>query len=446
MKTIKYLAIIIAFLSSFSAQAVCPTQQTTIFFANGVNVDYTEAQKSMVRLYDELKKDARFRTDCVRPDLSYNTNEFFLNDFVQAIIQKTAEKTGVDNFPWDKWLHPENTADWFEAVVQDALFTPARLAIAGGRWIFGDQRDEHILAYQAELALGRKIILASHSQGTINSKEERLIMSPTEKSNVNIVAAAAFSLPEPDGTKYTTIDRDNLTVGGGGIYTTPEPNIFLTIDEHNECFQDIIPSFPFLDCHGFLQTYMRIPRSRDKYVNDIIAALPPPPVTPSGVQYLRLATGNPGIPGDGVFVTATSSVVFSPEPPFSLQGITNGITVSVFPPSDIPIQNLFVQVQFTAQNTPTCSGITGGVSFVSTPLVNGVGGRAAVISQSLLNSLVAFIRTQPDCGTVSLADFSVGQVSVFNLTSNGTVVLSQLDAIAVGIGENVFPTNLTPAP
>ena len=282
MKTVKYLAIIIVFLVSFPALAICPTQQTTIFFANGVNVDREGpdgAEDSRVALKTRVLEKG-VSPECVVFALAYNTNEFFLNDFVQAIIQKTAEKTGVDNFPWGQWLHPESATDWFESVVQDALFTPARITIAGGRWIFGDQRDEHIAAYETELSLGRKIILAAHSQGTINAKEERTIMTPAEQLNVNIVAAAAFSLPEPDETRYTTIDRDNLTVGGGGIYTTPEANIFLTLDEHSECFQDITPSFPFFDCHGFLQTYMRILRSRDKYVADIIALLPA--ATPSG--------------------------------------------------------------------------------------------------------------------------------------------------------------------
>jgi hypothetical protein len=290
MKAVKFLAIMAMIWVSSSVLAACPVQETTIFFANGVDTNYWEAENSRDRLYAELEKDSRFRPDCVRPALAYNTNEPLILDFVEAIIQKTAEETGVDNFPWGKWQRAESTEEWFESFIQDALFTPARTLIAGGRFVFGDQRDEHVLAYQAELQQGRRVILAVHSQGSINAAEERALLSSFEQSGTDIVAAAAFSLPEPDPSRYTTIDRDNLTVSGGGIFTTPEPNIFLDVPDFLLC--DPATPSPFY-CHAFIKSYMSISPSREKYVGDIIALLSsaPPAGNPTTLSGLVRRSG-----------------------------------------------------------------------------------------------------------------------------------------------------------
>ena len=428
MKALKLVVILAIVLMSFSVRAICPVQKTSIFYINGADNEEQDTIDSTDRLHQALKR--KTNPECITVSYAYNQTQEGITDILEAFRQESLEEI----------LTPTNFWEMFERLVpaRPAFSNLMSAAVLANPINLLDteilrQINKHLVKYRLE-PVGNQLLFVGHSAGNYFANEERLAMTETERNRTKIVSVATLANNVAGASgPYTTVFEDRYVSSFAGALV---PNL----NNVGECTDDWA-------CHGWLSSYM-VPgsNSRTQIVNDIIAALPTTPVTPSGVQYLRLAIGNPGIPGDGVFVTATSSVVFSPEPPFSLQGITNGITVSVFPPISTPLQNLFVQVQFTAQNTPTCSGITGGVSFVSTPLVNGVGGRAAVISQSLLNSLVAFIRTQPDCGTVSLADFSVGQVSVFNLTSNGTVALSQLDAIAVGIGENVFPTNLTPAP
>ena len=276
---------------SFSVLAACPTQQTTIFFANGVNVDKddgpTSARKSMKRLEEELikesLKDSRVRFDCIQMDLAYNTNEpTFITDFVEALIQKTAEETGVDNFPWGQWLLAETPLEYYQAFIKDALFLPVKGAIDAGRFVLGDQRDEHIAKFQTEIGLGRQVLLASHSQGSINSKEERTIMTEAERLSTRIVSAAAFSFPEPDETRYTTLNEDNLAVGGFGFPTPPTNIILGGFLNPSPCrLPTVLPVY----CHDFIQAYMTIPESRNKIVADIVAALPITPVLPPGTVF-----------------------------------------------------------------------------------------------------------------------------------------------------------------
>jgi hypothetical protein len=280
MKAIKLVAILATTLVSFSALAICPTQQTTIFFENGVNVDKYGpggAEESKERLKEELLKEG-VTEDCAKFLVAYNTNEpTYVTDFVEAFIQKSAEFTGADNFPWAEWQNTISTPDWFLQVAEKFISIPARILIETGRWVLGDQRDEHALAYQKEIQLGRNIILAAHSQGTVNAKEERLILSPAEQSSTKIVGAAAFAFPEPDESRYTTMDEDKLAIGGLG-FASPPANIFLTPGDSLAC-QPAVPN-PWY-CHEFIRSYMGITPARDKIVNDIVDALPAtPPLLP----------------------------------------------------------------------------------------------------------------------------------------------------------------------
>jgi hypothetical protein len=294
MKTVKLVAILAMMCAPFLVVAQCPTQETTLFFANGVNVDYGEAEESMVRLYDELKlkTESGFRTDCVRPDLAYNTNEpTFITDFVEALIQKTAEQTGVDNFPWGQWLLAETPLEYYQAFIKDALFLPVKGAIDAGRFVLGDQRDEHIAKFKTEIGLGRQVLLASHSQGSVNSKEERTIMTEAEQLSTRIVSAAAFSFPEPDETRYTTLSEDNLAFGGFGFPTPPANIILGGFLNPSPCR---LPTPLPVYCHDFIQAYMTIPEARDKIVADIIASLPTVPETATlqGYTYRLLFDGS----------------------------------------------------------------------------------------------------------------------------------------------------------
>lgn len=169
------------------------------------------------------------------------------------------------------------------------------------------------------------------------------------------------------------------------------------------------------------------------------------------VQFLSLVEGSPGVPGDGVIVRDDGKFpFFDIQPGFSLRGVTNGITISVF--TGLPIFhlpntgnfNIGLQINFGVEGKPLtqCSPGTSGPE-VLTPTVNGVQGIAGIISQSRLNALVDQVRQPPPpgCEAVSLDQFFVHSILIHVPFGNDQI--HQLDALAIGIGENVFPTKDT---
>ncbi|MDZ4263294.1 MAG: S8 family serine peptidase, partial [Pseudomonadota bacterium] len=107
------------------------------------------------------------------------------------------------------------------------------------------------------------------------------------------------------------------------------------------------------------------------------------------VFYVTLLEGNPGIPGDGVIVSKIGGFIenfFELQPPFPLAGITNGITISAFPPSGVSLADsrlLSVMGRLLGQLDP-CFFVVGGLD-PKIITVNGVQGIAESISQELLN-------------------------------------------------------------
>lgn len=174
---------------------------------------------------------------------------------------------------------------------------------------------------------------------------------------------------------------------------------------------------------------------------DIISGWMDP--TPA-VQYLSFVQGNPGIPGDGIVIGLSGGVNsifldkdFELEPPFPLAGITDGITVSAFPPSTTPAtRSMSLQVQFSPIGPwAACTiGVQG--TEVLTPIVNGIQGIAISFSRERLNSFVNFLReTDESCGDFSLDQFAIRSVILLDL---GPVIVEELDALAVSNGEFAF--------
>jgi hypothetical protein len=165
------------------------------------------------------------------------------------------------------------------------------------------------------------------------------------------------------------------------------------------------------------------------------------------VQYFSTTAGNPGIPGDGIFINADGGqlewgdFIFELQPYFSLQGITNGITVSVFSQSDIPPENMSIGVIFLVKNiAPSDCSIGIGFYVIASSSVNGVAGRAANIRQDDLNFAVSFFREYTSCNQVSLSDIVVAGIQAIDYTDAPSVqFIRRLDAVAIGLGENAFP-------
>jgi hypothetical protein len=161
------------------------------------------------------------------------------------------------------------------------------------------------------------------------------------------------------------------------------------------------------------------------------------------IRYLSFLEGNPGNPGDGIIISSIGGLFdhwFEAQPPYSLTGIRNGLTVSAFPPLDTPLTDLMIQVNFSVEGRPIihCS-----VGTAASPdqhvrlIVNGVEGIGQNFSQERLNFLVDLMRQQPGCGDVTLDQFLLHSAILINNVTGEFV--QELDALAVGVGENRFP-------
>jgi hypothetical protein len=163
--------------------------------------------------------------------------------------------------------------------------------------------------------------------------------------------------------------------------------------------------------------------------------------------FLCLSTGNPDVPGDGVVVNSAASIpFFDIQPLFPIAGITDGITISLFTPT-IPVQN--VVVHFTPNGTrgaPCGFGYAKG-PLLSTPIINGVQGFAESFSREELLGLLGDVKQNfPFCSDLTLDDYALESVIVYSgITPDfQAIYIREIDALALGIGENVFPTATTP--
>jgi hypothetical protein len=164
--------------------------------------------------------------------------------------------------------------------------------------------------------------------------------------------------------------------------------------------------------------------------------------------FLCLREGNPRTPGDGIVVSSVGGLfdtLFEVEPPYSLAGIMSGLTVSVFPLSGVSLTDLLMQVNFSVvgKSLEQCSvGTAADPTQYIRITLNGVEGIAQNFSQERLNSLVDLVRANPGCTDVTLDEFLLQGVILGNNRTGESI--SELDALAVGIGEQVFPTETTP--
>lgn len=441
MKAILNIMAICAMLASFASQAVCPVQGTTIFYLNGLSNGPESTGKTSDLLKEKVLADPRVRGDCLEfTPAFHSSDELYSTGFFENGLRISEEITGSVQAFWENVLRLKAPDSWFNNEVE-ALFVRINDAIVAGQHIDDAQVNASLAKFREEINVrGRQEVLVAHSDGNNYASSVFGLLTPFEKTNTHLVAVATPLPTVADGGPYVVLEEDRFLL----TTTAPLANASM-LGQH--CADIIlgIPS-PWL-CHGFKEAYMLGTDPKGKIIADIVAALPTAP-PPSGVRYLRLITGNPGVPGDGILAN-TGGILgnfgFELQPHFSLQGITNGITVSVFPPNGTPIQNLFVQVNFTAENNREC---TGGGRDIITPLsINGVAGIGASLSQNFLNGVISDIRTLPGCVGATIDNLRVSGVFVAHGTTVADVVLvRQLDAIAIGIGENVFPTRDTPAP
>jgi len=190
-------------------------------------------------------------------------------------------------------------------------------------------------------------------------------------------------------------------------------------------------------------------RSGSKYV--VLGWLRVPKNPP---QYVSLTLGEPGVPGDGIFVNLNlclfcGNVISTPlSKPLPLAGITNGFTVTVFSPQltqGFTNNNMLAIAYSNPSALAACQGVFA-IGYIGwyprgPVTVNGtIGFYADVQQQDLTNVLVANANQQkPGCNIV-LNDLVVEGFDLYN----NVTLLSTLDALAIGLSQDNFPGEVVP--
>jgi hypothetical protein len=246
------------------ALAECPTQETVILYLNGIDTTEKSAIASQDRIKKEVSKIPGVLKDCIKYDYLYNTNEPGDLDLVEAAIQKLNEQGISMSEFWGRWfrLIPAITGDWFLTLVSDYYFKTNE-SVDLGRFILGDQVDEHLVKIRGYLAQGKRVILVSHSQGNLYANEEWNKLTEAEKSQVDIVAAATpANYVAKNNDLYTTLTED-------WIATLFPRALAANTSNAEPCSDD-------WTCHGFKESYMKGGNSRERIVEEIAALLPVP--------------------------------------------------------------------------------------------------------------------------------------------------------------------------
>lgn len=205
MKLLKCLATSILLLAACSARAVCPVQETTIFFINGMNNDEPDAQDSRDLIEKILKQQSFFNAECITVKYAYARTEGLTKDLLEAARQKEIEEN----------LTPTNFWEMFERLVAPRPWFLDLVAIAS--FAVPDARDEKILVqieehldkYRAE-PVDNRILLFGHSQGTLFANEEWFAMTLEERERTKLIAVATPARRIADDGPYILIEEDLL--------------------------------------------------------------------------------------------------------------------------------------------------------------------------------------------------------------------------------------------
>lgn len=260
----KLLAIMAMLLVSYSVQAQCPVQKTTMFFGNGMDNTTEEAIDSKNLLKRILEQQPFFNPECVEVKLAYSRTEGLTTDLLEAARQKEIEEDLTPTNFWEMFERLTAPRPWFLNLMAGAFFAVDRPNPSDAKILA--QIQEHLALYRAEPADNLRIHFG-HSQGTLFGNEVWLAMTPEERDRTKLLAVATPAEDVVDGGPYTTIEEDAIITNT--FVGELAPNIFApNRDDGTLCPDDWA-------CHGIGTSYL-FPNtaSRVKILADVKALLP----------------------------------------------------------------------------------------------------------------------------------------------------------------------------
>lgn len=167
------------------------------------------------------------------------------------------------------------------------------------------------------------------------------------------------------------------------------------------------------------------------FYEEFIGPLP----TPQG-PWLAFIEGNPGIPGDGVYVNTGVVSCFRPNPPIQLGQFTDGFTMTAFLPPNSTFQNTSVTLANLTNPGQCYVGIgVGGFGPAGTTSLNGIEGFFVNYPQYYVDLLVDYANYYtPNC-SLTANDLGIAYICL----STSGVFVTTLDAAAILPGQNAVP-------
>jgi len=240
--------------------------------------------------------------------------------------------------------------------------------------------------------------------------------------------------PTPPATDDIIVFESPNPADGGhvAIAEGPPTNSTLVIAEQNWGPED----GPATLTVSFDGAHYTVTRPNSKYT--ILGWLHNPGAT-IAASFISFIEGNPGIPGDGVFVNANSTGEFDLSSPISLASITNGLTFTIFVPSSAGVPISLDLIVVPTNGNLACGSSNGIGESPVTTTYNNVAGYAFNVTQADLDFVVsATNQANPSCN-VSLASLQVTSMGVFIGSPSALTLAYSLDAVAVGVGQGVLP-------
>lgn len=297
-KNINVLLILVLLLfasANGNAASTCTGAITSIYYVNGVNNSFAQAEASRIAIQKAYEQDLNNKYQAqaqqFRVKLSYNTSMGMFEDLVEVYEQKKAEqgistdtssikiltsiittsKSLYDNYYADE----ANKKELSEILVQSLGELYSKLEITD------QDLGKHTATYLSELQKGNRVLLIAHSQGNLFANASLSSLINNYSSNVGMIGVASPASTVLNNSKYYTA-HDDLVIDALR-QVSDKPILQSNIDNSKAAISNERDSLH----HSFLQSYFKIGLpSRSKIDTDVY-------------DYMELLQCDPDLDNDG---------------------------------------------------------------------------------------------------------------------------------------------------
>ena len=216
--TLRYAALIgLVGLTTHSALAQqCEEKDLVVAFSNGMFNELYDAYQGMLALKTRLgPRVNEYNADGVDYEvefiLSYNQSEAWWRQIIQVGDQRDHDEWGafireVQSGGGPTWM--QEAANELQAEAQEET------------WVVDSDLQRHVQRYRNEILEGKKVLVASHSQGNFYANAAYAAVG---SASLGIVGAAVPASMIAGGGPYVTLGRDRVMNAVRSLYPTTLP-------------------------------------------------------------------------------------------------------------------------------------------------------------------------------------------------------------------------------